>query len=662
MTVPRRGLAAIVAGCVITAAGAALGAPGSARAAAAPAAVPVPGSAAAAAASGTLVGALPAARPLTVQVWLTPRLAGAEAFADAAATPGSPGFHRYLSPDAYTAAFGPSAAQAAAVSRWLTAAGLTGVRADRGRDYVSATGLASKIAAAFAVHVNQYRVTSADGKAAVAYANDRAVSVPAALAPDVLGVTGLESAPPATPRPAAAAQAPAAKAPACSRYWAQYTASFRPAYRGLTKGALPVCGYSASQLRAAYGATTAATGKGVTVALTENAPPVQMLRTLTEWARASRLPAPKAAQYRQRQVGTPGCTQAAARPADPQNPTPPEAEMDSEAVYAMAPGASQLMLVAGGCAGDQDLLDTELTVLAGNGAHPSATIISNSWVMSGGVPLATVHAVDLRAAAEGVGLYYATGDTPGTDSTATADPYVLAVGGTTLGIGSRGNRLFETGWSDDNATLAGGKWTDNGIASAAGGGVTADYREPAYQQGVVPAAMARVRAGNKVVAGRVQPDIAADGDVDSGLLVGFFHGTDSAPGPYTTGVNAGTSLACPLIAGLVADAQQGQRASFGFINPLIYRLAGTPALHDIRPPSARLPEQDRDAYAPAGASVDVFDFQGSAGTRQVTASGYDTMTGVGTPDGAAFIAALRRWGRPWSGRPWSGRPWSGRPR
>jgi hypothetical protein len=26
----------------------------------------------------------------------------------------------------------------------------------------------------------------------------------------------------------------------------------------------------------------------------------------------------------------------------------------------------------------------------------------------------------------------------------------------------------------------------------------------------------------------------------------------------------------------------------------------------------------------------------------VTAKGYDTMTGVGTPNGAAFIAALRR--------------------
>jgi subtilase family serine protease len=158
--------------------------------------------------------------------------------------------------------------------------------------------------------------------------------------------------------------------------------------------------------------------------------------------------------------------------------------------------------------------------------------------------------------------------------------------------------------------------------------------------------MARVRAGNRVIADRTQPDIAADGDTDSGLLVGFTQGIDSHPGTYATGVNAGTSLACPLIAGLVADAQQGQRTSFGFINPLIYRLAGTPALHDILPVTARLPAQDRAAYTPASgpdsASLDVFDFQGHLGTHQVTAKGYDTMTGVGTPNGADFIAALRR--------------------
>jgi hypothetical protein len=41
-------------------------------------------------------------------------------------------------------------------------------------------------------------------------------------------------------------------------------------------------------------------------------------------------------------------------------------------------------------------------------------------------------------------------------------------------------------------------------------------------------------------------------------------------------------------------------------------------------------------------TVDVLDSQLPAYTDQVTAKGYDTMTGVGTPNGAAFLAGLRR--------------------
>jgi subtilase family serine protease len=124
---------------------------------------------------------------------------------------------------------------------------------------------------------------------------------------------------------------------------------------------------------------------------------------------------------------------------------------------------------------------------------------------------------------------------------------------------------------------------------AAGGGTSLVWGQPAYQKGVVPASMSRVQVGKQIATDRAVPDIAADAGLYTGILTGYIASVSNGkPGPYQTMPNAGTSLVCPLIAGLVADAQQGQKAASGFLNPLIYRLAG-----------------------------------------------------VGTPDGAAFIAGLR---------------------
>jgi subtilase family serine protease len=653
----RRTLAMLAGGAVAAAAGVGFWVPGIASAAST---ARLPGSAPPVQA-GARVGPVPAARRLTIQVWLKPDLAGAAEFADAVSTPGTPRFHHYLSPDAYTALFGPSAAQATAVTSWLAASGLTGVHASSGRDYVTATGPVARIQSAFHVQISRYRVTGPDGRPMIIQAGDRALSMPASLVPGVLGVTGLDSAPPVTAPPvtappvtspagaAPAGAGPAAKTPACSGYWGQHVRSFHPAYRGLTKGSLPACGYSARQIRAAYGATMTDTGKGQTIAVIEDEAPVAMFRTLTDYARAGHLPAPRPAQFREVREGGKG-TCGGLSPDVAQLPDEPQ--LDSEAIYAMAPGAGQRMVVGENCNEDQALLDAALSVLTGDGARPSASIESNSWqIPLGQVPARTVHAIDLRAAAEGVGMYFAAGDGPGLNVT-DSDPDATVVGGTTLGIGARDGRLFETGWSDDFASLSGGKWTDFGVGAGTGGGTTLVYRQPAYQKGVVPASMSRVRVGKRTVTDRAVPDIAADADPESGILTGYIASESNGhPGPYQTEVGAGTSLATPLIAGLVADAQQGQKSAFGFINPLIYHLAGTRAFHDVLPVTASVPQQDRDAYLPATGplsppSVNVFDSQEHAYTHQVTARGYDTMTGVGTPDSTAFISALRHAARP----------------
>jgi subtilase family serine protease len=572
--------------------------------------------------------------PLTFEVWLTPDIAGATAFADAVATPGSAVYHHYLTPAQYTAQYGPSAAEAQAVSAWLGSAGFTGVQITPGRDSVTATGSAEQVDGAFSVRMGE---DSAAGGTARFVANDRDLSVPAPVSADVMSVTGLDGAPPTTFH--TAPQATSIQTGNCSQYWGQQTTTSVPSFAGVRRAAVAVCGYSADQLRTAYGLTSADTGAGETIALIEDGSPRDMSQTLTDYAAANGLPVPAATQFQEDQLGDDsGC----------ENAFGVEEQLDSEAAYAMAPSANQLMIDGDSCdqamEGIQPLFDALDEVLGGDGSAPMASIVSNSWGLMGGeqdppVYAQTVHAIDLRAAAEGVGMYFAAGDNPGIAVPA-SDPYSIAVGGTTLGIDASGNRAFETGWSDQVGLLEHGNWVNEGIPRAAsGGGVSTLYTQPSYQAGVVPASMATY--GGQL--DRTVPDISADADRDSGILEGVIAGG----GRYKTFDLGGTSLACPLVAGVVADAQQGQAAPFGFIDPLLYSLAGTAAFDDVLPMHGSAPAVDRAAVAPESTSgwghpaSEDFDAQISGDTSQVTARGYDTMTGLGTPNGTAFIDALR---------------------
>jgi subtilase family serine protease len=571
-----------------------------------------------------------AAESQTTQVWMAGQQQAAQRFVDAVSTPGSPTYHRFLSPDAYTRRFGPSAAQVKAVESYLAGKGFTRVQASVNDDYVSGIG-----------------------------PNDRELTLPAAISRDVIAVTG-PSGSKAEAKADDTAVSPTssragAKAPPPPPYWAQKTEKISPAFDGLTKAAVAVCGYSAKQIRAAYGLSSANTGKGKTIALIQVGAPDDMSQTLTDYARVNGLPAPRSGQYREEAIGQGAKNSACV------NGALEEAALDSEAAYAMAPGANQLMVDGDDCDtsdnGAQALFDAMLAPLTGHGSGASAAIESVSYGLGNtgesGVPpslLKISHAIALRAAAEGVSLLNASGDNPGISPPA-SDPDITTVGGTTLGIGAHSQRVFETGWSTalGERTGTSGPWHWKGILLAAGGGVSAVYGEPDYQKDVVPSSMARNKAGKP---GRTLPDISAEADPYSGMLFGLIvTRKDGKTTPYSPFRQAGTSTSTPLIAGIIADAEQGQPRNLGFLNPLLYSLAGTPAYHDILPVSPSDPQVDRAFYAPGdtdinnkfapGFLVGVNDAQDASGTDQVTAPGYDTMTGLGTPNGAAFIKGLR---------------------
>ena len=654
----RRTIAAVVALSAVTAA---LAGAGAARAAAPPVERALAGSVSAFTSHTAVTGAVAGGRRLTIQLWLAPRTAAAAAYATEVATPGSALHGRYLSPAQYTARFGATAAEAGSVQAWLRSAGFSGISADAQRDYVRATGSVAAIDAAFRTQLRYYRSSaSATAGSNRLYANDSALTVPSSLAASVLGVTGLDNAAPIQPHITRSAGVAGVAKPSdippkylCSAYWGQRTGTVTYKQNGTDTYPTVPCGYSAGQLRSAYGMNSVNTGKGQTIALVELGLTPGMLTTLKKYAAANALPAPSAARYKELSLGG---TFAACG-----DGFYVEESLDVEAAYAMAPGANELVVGGDGCdtgdSGLQGLFDADLAVLNGNGSRPLATIASNSWGSGDETQPALLtnieHAYLVKAAAEGVGMYFSAGDYPAASEPA-VDPYAIAVGGTSLGIGKTGNRLFETGWSTNvvGQQFGSSVWQEFG-SEATGGGWSLLWSQPSYQRGIVPKALATPpAAGDRGHGGlvRADPDISADADPFTGILMELqeLDSTGAVVG-YQTQDEGGTSLASPLVAGIVAAAQQGQPRPFGFINPAIYKIGKTAAFHDALPMTAKTPVNDRQAlcdqfycfaFEISNFDVQSYNMPGYAG--QVTLPGYDNMTGVGTPAGQAFITGLRK--------------------
>src|SRR5579875_1971811 len=442
MRMSRFAVLSAAAASVLTAAALISGVGTAVAAAPKPAEVAVPGSSPAFTAHARVIGNVATTRQLSIQFWLKPRSTAAEQYANAVSTPGTALFHHYLSPDQYTARFGPTAGQAAVVESWLRGQKFSDVQTDAQRDYVRATAPAATINRALHVTLKLYRPSAGvSGGHYTLYANDRPVILPSSVAPDVLGITGLDNA--AVTQPLMARPASTAGKAACSQYFGQHKVSGLPKRFGTSTFYTFNCGYTAHQIRGAYGMNTRNTGKGQTVALVDLGLVQDMFLTLSDWAKAYHLPRPSASRYEQ--IGLGRVSQCGTFDV--------EEQLDVEASYAMAPAARQIVMGADSCdegdAGLQGLFNADIAVLNGSGDQPLATITSNSWGISResapGGTLSVAHAYLVRAAAEGVGMYFASGDSQGVEFP--TDPYSISVGATSLGLGKDGQRLFETGWS-----------------------------------------------------------------------------------------------------------------------------------------------------------------------------------------------------------------------
>lgn len=205
----------------------------------------------------------------------------------------------------------------------------------------------------------------------------------------------------------------------------------------------------------------------------------------------------------------------------------------------------------------------------------------------------TQHDKFLRLAAAGVNVFVSSGDAgsnpdlSGHHSTGptqveyqASDPCVVAVGGTTLRLVADGSVAAETAWA------------------GSGGGKSLAFKRPAWQKG------ATVPAGPR----RRVPDVSLAADPATGGMIVVNHMPQSV---------GGTSWSAPVWAGFCArlnDARtQAGKPPLGFLNPMLYPLAGTAAFRDVT--------------------------AGSNGAYEAS-PGYDMVTGLGTPDLAELVTAL----------------------
>ena len=604
--------------------------------------------------------------PVSVRVYLAGRdPAGLTRYAEQVAEPGSPGYRHFLTPAQFMRRFGPTAAQVSAVRGWLAGAGLTVTATTE--HYVAARGTAAGMRTAFGSRLDRYRTAQGTLRAPRS-----AVTIPVSVARAVLTVTGLSvgGARPRNdvtglradvtrssgqPRGGVSSGLKSINEGPCSTYWGQRAARTQPRAYG-RRLAYDLCGYLPPQLRAAYGATRSGlTGRGVTIAIVDQGSSPTIVSDVNTYERrhgGQPLRPGQLTRYLPAGLAR-SCAGLGGQPL-----AYGEETLDVEAAHAMAPGAG-VAYVAAGCANTPTPLLDAITRIVD---HHLADIVSDSWFLGTEAQVTpavvtSYQRVFEQAAIEGIGIYFSSGDTGDWSQTTpghrpavqypASDPWVTSVGGTSLAAGRTGRYEWETGWGTRLAhrSASGKSWKKlpGPFSEGAGGGASALFGQPFYQRGVVPRALSH--RGGGAAAMRVIPDIAADADPSTGMLVGLH--TTLRPGGnsrYVEGVGAGTSLSSPLIAGLQADAQQAQHgAPIGFGNPAIYARYGTAAYHDVtdHPLGRRFVIAAVDAERnPATGTITIFADTFAEDTSLHATRGYDDVTGVGTP-GRGYLASYR---------------------
>jgi hypothetical protein len=528
--------------------------------------------------AATLLGPLPALRPVTVGVVLrNPSQAAEDAYVQQLYDPGSASYQQFLDPGTFATMFGVPASTQSATLAWLQGGGLSVSQPEGATNYFLATGSAAQVSALFGTALNLY---TAGGR--TFYANAGAPSVPAALpVSTVLGLNDYAFF--VAPHVGAAGTAATTTAPVGTNV--PQTGSLSPQ----TLWSI----YDQPDTNLGNGQRMAIFGWGVTTGVVDD---------LRSFEQENELPQVPVTVQSYGDTSTPDTSGDGATV---------EWELDTQASTGMAPDVQSETLYFGHHNTDTDIL-AALTAWANDRKAPlqASASFGECENIPAAEPVLGVDGLEApgdqvleQAVIEGRTLFSSTGDTGSscpivpvsTNGVATqaypalnypsASPWAVAVGGTVLSSdgGNPPKRFSETAWE------------------FGGGGNSTQIAAPSYQQGVVPTQY------------RGTPDVAAiSGDVatGNGLLITDDNGADQQ--------GAGTSLSSPLWLGMWTRIQAAAKnKGLGFANESLYRIGKS-----------------------ASYASDFYDVTAGDNLPYPATPGWDNATGWGTPDVANLMRDL----------------------
>jgi subtilase family serine protease len=509
------------------------------------------------------VNRMPAAQSLRLDILLPlGNPAALENFLAEVYNPNSPAYRHFVTPQEFTARFGPSAADYEEVVSYLKAHGLSVVGGSRDGMDVQVEGSVADIERAFHVNMGVYQHPTENR---TFFAPDREPTADLQFA--LWHISGLDNF--SIPHPLVVKR---------SEFAAAHGIEADAVVSHATTGSGPSASFLGSDMRAAYYGGTALTGAGQNLGLLEfvgtdladlntyfanvhqtNSVPITLLST----------------DGTSTSCVAPGCDDT-------------EQTLDMTQAIGMAPGLASLTVYVG---------STDTAMISAMTTHnPLPTTIGCSWGWTPADP-SSLNPLFQKMAAQGQNFFAASGDSSTWSSRNEAWPadnaFIVSVGGTDLVTASAGGA-----WKSETA------WVDSG------GGISPDnIAIPSWQQlsGVINSS----NRGSTSL--RNGPDVSANANFT------FYVCADQTT--CTANEYGGTSFAAPMWAGYIALANQqlaeNGQSTMGFINPTIYSQNVT------------------SAYA-----TDFHDITSGTSGSFSAVTGYDLVTGWGSPNGVGLINAL----------------------